>query len=88
MSRTWKSAPVVVLASALMCVGTAPARAGSTTHADAQQAVTSEGEGSDVANTDWGDDDTKEGRQATSGGVWDPAADIGSIYSLTRTIGA
>jgi len=42
-----------------------------------------------VIDSLWGDDDTKEGRQATKDtGSWDPSQDLGSTYSLTKSIGA
>ncbi len=36
----------------------------------------------------WGDDDSREGRAAARAGSWDAAADLGSMYSVTRSVGA
>jgi serine protease AprX len=45
--------------------------------------------GSTIESTLWGDDSTKEGKQATRpSGSWDAALDQGSMYSLTRAVGA
>jgi serine protease AprX len=90
MSITWKrSAPVVVLVSALLTTGAAgPALAKAPKNeksaAQDQSAVTG-----GVVDSEWGDDDTKEGKQASRGnGPWDASKDLGSMYSLTRSIGA
>jgi serine protease AprX len=42
-----------------------------------------------VVDTLWGDDSSRQGRQAQrADGTWDASADLGSLYSLTRSIGA
>jgi serine protease AprX len=43
------------------------------------------GVGGDVA---WGDDDTKQSIRATKDGYWRASEDLGSLFSLTRRIGA
>ena len=87
MSITWKLAPVSAVVSVLLCVA-GPAHAGEgpkpTKPAKGHDARTS-----GVIDTQWGDDDTKEGKQATQAtGTWDAAADLGSMYSLTKSVGA
>jgi serine protease AprX len=89
MSITWtRSAPVVVLGAALlstMAVGPALAKAPK----DGASAQAQSGVSGGVVDSNWGDDDTKEGRQAASGtGSWDASKDLGSMYSLTKGIGA
>ena len=89
MSITWKkSAPVVVLVSALLATSAAgpvlakaPKGGGSTP----DQVGTAAG----VVESLWGDDDTKQGKKAARGHApWDAAKDLGSMYSLTQRIGA
>jgi serine protease AprX len=87
VSTTWKSAPVALLASALLCASIAPAHAGGSKPEKSSKASTASAEGG-VVSTQWGDDDTKEGKQATKANDWDAAADNGSLYSLTQSIGA
>lgn len=91
MSITWRrSAPVVVLVSALLAAGMGPAHAGGDKHGGSGllQQITSDVSGG-VVDSLWGDDSTKEGKQASRGnGSWDAAQDLGSMYSLTKDIGA
>ncbi len=89
MSITWKrSTPVVVLVSALlstMAVGPALAKAPKDGASAQEQSDASGG----VIDSNWGDDDTKEGKQAARGpGSWDASKDLGSMYALSRSIGA
>jgi serine protease AprX len=89
MSITWKrSAPIVAVGIALlstMTMGPALAKApkgGSS----AQELI---GLSGGVVDSLWGDDDTKEGKQASRGNSsWDASRDLGSMYSLTKSIGA
>ena len=92
MSITWKrSAPVVVLVSALLSAGIGPAHAGGGKHDENRrllQQLTTDVAGG-VVDSLWGDDSTKEGKQASRGeGSWDATRDMGSMYSLTKSIGA
>jgi serine protease AprX len=44
---------------------------------------------SGILTTQWGDDSTDQGRRAIrSDGTWDASLDLGSMHSLTRSIGA
>ncbi|GAB3653451.1 hypothetical protein GCM10027596_03890 [Nocardioides korecus] len=98
MSITWKrGAPVVVLVSALVCAGAGPALASGTSSKDGSALGTLGGIVSgtvdDVAggvvDSTWGDDTTKEGKQASRGkGGWDGTQDLGSMWSVTKNIGA
>ena len=92
MSLTWKKrTPVVVLGVALlstMATGPAlakappPAKAGTSAHHPREVS-------GGVVDSQWGDDDTKEGKQASRAtGSWDASKDLGSMYSLTKGIGA
>ena len=86
-SITWKrSAPVVVLVSALLSAGAvAPALAKEPKGGSKVQIDLAGG----VVDSLWGDDDTKEGKQAAKGpGGWNASVDLGSTYSLTKRIGA
>jgi serine protease AprX len=88
-SITWKrSAPVVVLVSALLSTGAAvPALAKAPKDGESTQNQSDTAGG--VVDSQWGDDDTKEGKQAARGtGSWDASKDLGSMYSLTKSIGA
>ena len=95
MSITWKkSAPVVVLVSALMSGGMGSAQAavisgsGSGSGSGLLQQISSDVVGGVVDST-WGDDTTKEGKQASRGNSsWDATQDMGSMYSVTKSIGA
>ncbi len=89
MSITWKrSAPAVALGAALltsMTVSPALAKASKPDPAGQELSGVSGG----VVDSQWGDDDTKEGKQASRGsGSWDASKDLGSLYSLTKSIGA
>ncbi len=89
VSITWKrSAPVVVLVSALLSTGAAgPALAKASKSSESAQ--DSSGTSGGVVDSQWGDDDSKEGKQAARGtGSWDASKDLGSMYSLTKSIGA
>ena len=88
-SITWtRSAPVVVLVSALLSAGAAgPALAKAPK--DGESTKSQSGTSGGVVDSQWGDDDTKEGKQAAKGaGSWDASQDLGSMYSLTKSIGA
>ena len=92
MSITWKrSAPMVVLVSALLSAGISPAHAGGDKHdgkSGLLRQLTDDVAGG-VVDSMWGDDTTKEGKQASRRrGSWDAAQDLGSMYSLTKSIGA
>lgn len=41
-----------------------------------------------LGDTLWGDDDTGQGAAAAAGGQWDASRDQGSLFSLTKRIGA
>jgi serine protease AprX len=41
-----------------------------------------------IIGSDWGDDDTGQGRRASQDGTWDASVDLGSMYNLTRYVGA
>ncbi len=89
MSITWKrSAPVAVLVTALLASGAAgPALAKAPKDGESKQGQVDMSSG--VVDSEWGDDDTKEGKQAARGpGSWDASKDLGSMYSLTRRSGA
>ena len=86
-SITWtRSAPVVVLVSALLSAGAAgPALAKAPK--DGESTKSQSGTSGGVVDSQWGDDDTKEGKQAAKGaGSWDASQDLGSMYSLTKSI--
>ncbi len=91
MSITWKrSAPVVVLVSALLSGGISPAHAGGGTGhgATGLLPIASHVVGG-VVDSMWGDDSTGEGKWASRAtGSWDGSQDLGSMYSLTKSIGA
>src|SRR3954469_15760093 len=89
MSMTWKrSGTVVIVGVALlstMAVGPALAKAPKGGSSAQDLSDVSGG----VIDSQWGDDDTKEGKQATRAtGSWDASQDLGSMYSLTKSIGA
>ncbi|MCW2818028.1 MAG: peptidase and in kexin sedolisin [Marmoricola sp.] len=94
MSITWKrSAPVAVLVSTLVTAGLGPAYAsdggGSKGLLDQVTSVVTGDVVGGVVDSTWGDDTTKEGKQASRGaGGWDATQDMGSMFSLTRSIGA
>jgi serine protease AprX len=91
-SITWKRAALTVAAfSAFAVGGGAPANAAAPPQPKGQQAGTtsSTGEPSGVVDSLWGDDDTKQGKTAARGpGNWDASKDLGSMYNLTRSVGA
>ena len=77
----------MVLVSALLAAGAGPALAEDLPDQPAPQAEVEAPGG--VVEPDWGDDDTREGTQASHGvGGWNAAQDLGSLWSLTRGIGA
>ncbi len=86
MSNTWKRAAPIVLVAALLSTGAnGTAFAKSPKNDDATQDQTSGG----VVDSEWGDDDTKESKQASQGrGSWDASKDLGSMHSLTKSVGA
>ena len=91
MSITWRrSAPVVVLVSALLSAGAGPALAGGGSKGDSGAVSTASGDvAGGVVDSTWGDDTTKEGKQASRGrGGWDATQDLGSMWSVTKSIGA
>jgi serine protease AprX len=103
MSITWKTLTLGVAASALVAGATAPANAGvaastSTKHTNLLSTLSSvtngvvdtlDGVTSGVTDTLWGDDTTKQGKKASRGpGSWDASLDLGSMYNLTKSIGA
>ncbi len=90
MSITWKALSVAMAASSLLVVGGVPAHA-----SGAPTATGKSGDGgtvqgaSDGTNTLWGDDTTKQGKKASKGpGAWDASDDQGSMYNITKAIGA
>src|SRR3954470_2741415 len=89
MSITWKrGAPVAVAVAALLSISAAPALAGQPKHSTQSAQIEGDTTGG-VVDSQWGDDDTKEGKQAARGpGAWDASKDLGSMYSLTKSIGA
>ncbi len=89
MSITWKrSAPVVVLVSALLSAGAGPALAGGGGGDGGSKKGIADVVGG-VVDSNWGDDTTKEGKQASRGkSSWDATQDLGSMYSVTKSIGA
>ena len=88
-SVTHKGAALVTLMVAFSMVG-GPAQAGAPKEPKEVKLpklskLATEG----IGGTLWGDDDTKQGKQATKPtGSWDAALDRGSMYSLTASIGA
>jgi serine protease AprX len=86
---TWR-APLLVGVTVAMALGTGvPASASDAgsygSPSSARQNMPDHGAGVD---TRWGDDDTKQSRSALELGVWKPTNDLGSLYSLTGSIGA
>ena len=89
MSITWKrSAPVAVLVTALLASGGAgPAHAKAPKIDELKKGLV--GLAGGLVESEWGDDDTKQGKQAARGpGSWDASKDLGSLYSLTKRSGA
>jgi serine protease AprX len=87
-----KPLSVALAALGVLAAGVAPATAGGGSSAPATGGdvsdATSEGPGG-VVDTLWGDDTTKQGKKATRGpGAWDASVDQGSMYNLTKAIGA
>lgn len=84
-SITWKRVAVATTVLSLLSLGSAPSHA-----ADAKGI---KGGGQDaskgVVDSLWGDDDTREGKQAAAGpGAWDASKDLGSMDALTKAVGA
>jgi serine protease AprX len=92
MSITWKTLSVALAASTLLTAGGVPANAGGNASApvtggDSSGSATDGASG--VVDTKWGDDTTKQGKKAAKGpGAWDASVDEGSMYNLTKVIGA
>jgi serine protease AprX len=88
MSITWKTnALVAVLVSGVVVTGAAGPALAKTPKGGATAQGQSDTTGG-VVDSQWGDDDTKEGKQATRSGSWDASQDLGSTYSLTKRVGA
>ncbi len=88
MSITWKTLSVGVAAASLLAIGNVPAHAGEAHSATAKSSDSAQSD-SEGVNTFWGDDTTKQGKKASRGpGAWDASADAGSMYSVTKAIGA
>ena len=88
MSITWKALSAGLAAASLLAVGSVSANAGGTSSVTDKSGDTAQG-ADDGVNTLWGDDTTKQGKKASKGpGAWDASADAGSMYNLTKVIGA
>jgi serine protease AprX len=86
---TWR-APLLAGVTVAMALGMGvPASASTATGHGAPHSVGEKkhdhGAGVDAV---WGDDDTNQSRRASGLGVWKPSNDLGSLYSLTGSIGA
>lgn len=89
MSITWKPLAVAVAVSSLLAAGSVPAHASGDSSSTPKSGNVASAEGSDGVNTFWGDDTTKQGKKASKGpGGWDASVDEGSMYNVTKAIGA
>ncbi|SDR74429.1 serine protease AprX [Nocardioides scoriae] len=94
-SIAWKRASVSTLACAALLTSVAWAGSPAADAAPLESGdVTATTTGSDdatngVAETEWGDDTSKQGKRASKRtGSWDASLDLGSAFSTTRSIGA
>ncbi len=88
-SVTHRSAALVTLIVSLSMVGGPAYAGGAKAPKDIKLPKLSKLATAGIGGTLWGDDDSKEGKQATRRtGSWEAALDHGSMYSLTASIGA
>ncbi len=94
-SITWKRTGLSTIACAALLTGaamggTSGAYAAPVTSSPAPAAAAgADDDTNGVAETEWGDDDSKQGKRATRRtGSWDASLDLGSAFSTTRTVGA
>ncbi len=80
-ARTWKAATATaVVAASVVGAPLVPAHAGGADQGDPSVDA-------NAVETLWGDDETKESREARERGAWNAALDDGSMFSLTATNG-
>ncbi|MBV9830190.1 MAG: S8 family serine peptidase [Marmoricola sp.] len=89
-SITWKRTAVAAATLTALAINAGPAQGAAVAPAGASKPTILDLTGlSGVTDTLWGDDTTKQGKTASQGpGSWDASVDLGSMYNLTRTIGA
>jgi serine protease AprX len=85
-SAVWQLATVVAAAATVLPgAGGTPGAAASADQGSGLSSLL----GSAIDSTLWGDDTSHQGKQASkSAGGWDASADLGSMYSITKAIGA
>ena len=91
MSITWKTLSLAVAASALVAADRPGRRRGILVHLEQDGSLLDalDSGTSGVVDTLWGDDTTKQGKKASKGpGAWDASVDQGSMYNLTKSVGA
>ncbi len=80
---TWKACATAAAAAAALSLNPLGA-VGATAAAKPKVAL----EGSAIESTIWGDDSTREGKDASKHRVgWDASADLGSMYSMEKALG-